>query len=263
MRRRWLRLAVLVVTAVMTLGTVAQAQTVADIVKKGQVSIGILSGAPPYSSVDANGNNVGYHVDVANLIGKYLGVKVNIVPLTNANRVAALESGKIDIQVAQSSPTPERAQAVMFTSPYGGYDMSVFAKNSTVIRSADDLKGKRVSVPRGGVQDIALSGLHIPGLEVVRYDDDATAIQALLSGQADACAQGATIIAMIIKDQPNANLEIKFPLFFQTFSIGTRLDSFQLHQWLNNFIFYVKLSGELDAIHRKWIGVPLPNLPVF
>ena len=263
MRSRWLGLAVLVVTAVTLFGAVAHAQTVADMIKKGRVSIGILSGAPPYSSVDANGNNVGYHVDVANLIGKYLGIKVDIVPLTNANRVAALESGKIDIQVAQSSPTPERAQAVMFTAPYGGYDMSLFGKKSTVLRSLDDLQGKRVSVPRGGVQDVALSGMHVPGLEVVRYDDDATAIQALLSGQVDACAQGSTIIAMIITDQPDANMESKFPLFFQTFSIGVRLDAFQLHQWLNNFIFFVKLSGELDAIHRKWIGVPLPNLPVF
>lgn len=41
-----------------------------------------------------------------------------------------------------------------------------------------------------------------------------------------------------------------------------RKGSYELQQWLNNFIYYVKLNGELDAISRKWAG-PLPNLPVF
>jgi len=42
-----------------------------------------------------------------------------------------------------------------------------------------------------------------------------------------------------------------------------RKGQFDLQQWLNNFIYYVKLNGELEAISQKWTGATLPNLPVF
>jgi len=34
-------------------------------------------------------------------------------------------------------------------------------------------------------------------------------------------------------------------------------------KWVNTFIYFVKNNGELDAICRKWMGAPLPELPVF
>jgi polar amino acid transport system substrate-binding protein len=42
-----------------------------------------------------------------------------------------------------------------------------------------------------------------------------------------------------------------------------RKDAFELHQWLNNVIYLIKLNGELDAISQKWVGSPLPTLPTF
>ena len=42
-----------------------------------------------------------------------------------------------------------------------------------------------------------------------------------------------------------------------------RKDAFELRQWLNTTISYIKLNGELDAIAKKWTGSVLPSLPVF
>ncbi|MEP7456598.1 transporter substrate-binding domain-containing protein [Phyllobacterium sp. SB3] len=243
--------------------SVAHAQTVDDLVQKGRVSIGVLTGVPPYTGVDSNGKDDGFHVDVAKLIAKYLGVEVDIVPVTNASRIAALQSGNVDILVAHMGPTPERAKSVMFTMPYAGYNMSIIGKKDVDMKDTAALAHKRIAVPRGGVQDVALTALKLDGLEIVRFDDDATAIQAALSGQVDGVSIGDTVANMIIKQNPGANLEVKFPLFWQGFSIGVRKDAFDLRQWLNNFVYYTKLSGELDASHQKWIGVPLGDLPSF
>lgn len=74
---------------IMALGTPAQAQTINEIVARGVVRIGVNSGAPPFSIVDPQGNTVGYDVDTANLIAKYLGVRAEIIPYTTAARIPA------------------------------------------------------------------------------------------------------------------------------------------------------------------------------
>ena len=109
----------LTLAASCALGTAvsAGAQTVSDLIKKGKVTIGVVSGTPPFGSVDAKGEPIGYDIDVANLIGKYLGIPVEIVPLVPPARIPALESGKVDFLVATLAPTPERANKEARTEP--------------------------------------------------------------------------------------------------------------------------------------------------
>jgi len=55
------------------------------------------------------------------------------------------------------------------------------------------------------------------------------------------------------------------PLFTLYWSMAVRKDATQLHQWLNNFIYYEEVTGRLGALHEKWVGVPIPGgkLPTF
>ena len=149
---RTLRLAALALAALAGLAMTtagAQAQTVNDIVKRGKVRIGVLVGAPPYGSIDAQGLPVGYDADVATLVAKYMGVPLEMVPLTPPSRIPALEAGKVDFLVATLAPTAERARAVMFSIPYSAFQVGIWAKKSDPIKAWADLKGKRVGVNRG------------------------------------------------------------------------------------------------------------------
>src|ERR1700761_4789270 len=142
-------------TAVMGLATLAapaSAETVDDIVARGTVRIGVNSGAPPFSIVDAQGKTVGYDVDTAEALAKYLGVKAEIVPYATAARIPALEAGKVDFVVATLSPTPERARSVLFTSPYSTFQLVVLAPKTSPIRDLAGLSGKKVGVSRGTPQ---------------------------------------------------------------------------------------------------------------
>jgi polar amino acid transport system substrate-binding protein len=255
------------ITAATGFATSSNAQSVADIAKKGTVTVGVLTGIPPYDTVDASGNTDGFLADMARDVAKALGAKLQIVPVNNASRAAALESGRVDLLIAQMTATPERAKTFLMTNPYGAYEMRFIALKGTRIEKLEDLAGKRVSVPKGSTQDVAVSGYGIEGLEVVRFDDDALAMQALISGQVDATAAVATVAQDIIKKRNLTDLEIKadVPIFTLYWSMAVRKDATELHQWLNNFIYYQEVTGRINALHLKWVGVPVPGgkLPTF
>jgi polar amino acid transport system substrate-binding protein len=247
--------------AATTLG--AQAQSVSEIVKKGRVTIGVVTGAPPFGTTDAEGKPAGYDVDVANLLGKYMGVPVELVPLTSPSRIPALESGKVDFLVATLAPTPERAKAVMFSMPYSAFELTIFAPSTAKYAKLADLAKRKVGVTRGSTQDSALTRLALPGTNIVRFEDDATSAQALISNQVEAIALPSTTGVEIMKARGAGKFDAKFAFSLQPNAMTVRKDAFDLHQWLNTTISYIKLNGELDAIARKWTGNPLPVLPVF
>ena len=103
----------------------ASAQTIAELKERGEVKIGVLVGAPPFGSIDATGNPIGYDTDVTGLVGKTLGLETKIVPLTPPARIPALESGKVDFLIATLAATPEREKAVMFTNPYSAFQVGI------------------------------------------------------------------------------------------------------------------------------------------
>jgi polar amino acid transport system substrate-binding protein len=264
MKTRTRLLGILLGAVLAVAGFAAQAQTVNDIVKRGKVRIGVNSGAPPFSVIDQNGKPVGYDVDVANLIAKYLGVPVEITPYTTAARIPALEADKVDFVVATLSPTPERAKVVMFTMPYSTFRLVVIAPKNSPIKKIEDLAGKKVGVSRGTPQEVALAQSAPKGTVFARFDDDSTTMQAMVGGQVQAIAIPETVFLEVLKAQPNSNLQIKFPFFNQFMSIAVRRDSFELRQWLNTTLSFIKQDGSLDEIAKKWTGHTLPaNMPVF
>ncbi|MEO9122425.1 MAG: transporter substrate-binding domain-containing protein [Burkholderiaceae bacterium] len=255
---------VLLGALMMVVGATSYAQSVDDIVKNGKVLIGVNSGAPPFSFVDAKGAAIGYDVDVANLLAKYLGVPAVITAYTTPARIPALQAGKVDLVIATLSPTPERAKVVMFTMPYSTFELVVAGPKGGAIKSLADLAGKKVAVARGTPQEVALTRAAPKSTIFARFDDDLTATQAVVSHQADAVAIPETIFKSVIKSRPDADLEVKFPFFNQFMSIAVRKDAFELRQWLNNTLSYVKQNGELDDLAMKWTGHKLPaNTPVF
>ena len=101
------------------------------------------------------------------------------------------------------------------------------------------------------------------GLKILRFEDDSTTMQALFSGQVDAIAGPDAQSNAAIKAKGDTETELKFFFGKQPNSMTVRKDAFELHQWLNNAIYFIKQNGELDAIAQKWVGSPLPDLPTF
>ena len=241
----------------------ANAQTIDDVLGKKKLMVGILVDLPPFGVVNASNQYEGCDVDVAKLMAKYLGVELELVPVTGPNRIPYLLTNKVDVLVATFGITPERARQVQFAIPYSSIDIVLMAPKDRKIAGAVDLTPLKVGVARASTQDTAISAVAAQGTRIMRFDDDATTAQALLSGQIDAIGVNTVTAKQIKTMNPTAGYETKFVLRHQPNGITLRRGQGDLLQWVNTFIYFIKNNGELDAIHQKWLNAPLPELPVF
>ena len=113
-----------------TVPLLSHADALEDIQKRGTIRVGVLSELPPWGFVDAQGKNVGYDIEVAELIGKKLGVKVELVSMNVAARIAQLMTGKVDVLAATMGMYPDRAKVVQFSKPYASLVIMVIAKKA-------------------------------------------------------------------------------------------------------------------------------------
>jgi polar amino acid transport system substrate-binding protein len=240
----------------------APAQTVDEIVKKGEIVVGIDLTNAPWGYLDEKQEPAGFDPNFARLLASKLGVKLRIERVTGPTRIPFLQSGRADVVISTLSVTFERAQQVWFTAPYAPNPLILIATKDRPYKAYGDLKGARVAVPRGSPQDIAVTR-NAPGATVMRFDDDASAQQALMTGQADLLGGGLLVPAALNKMQPGRDYEQKIVLNELYMSMAVRKGAADLHQYLNTFIFLVKQSGELDAMTRQHLSVPAGNLPTF
>ncbi|MFP5406012.1 MAG: transporter substrate-binding domain-containing protein [Gammaproteobacteria bacterium] len=238
----------------------ASAQALEDIKKKGELKVGVLVDFPPYGVLNSENKPDGYDADVARLLAKDLGVKLDLVAVTGPNRIPFLLTNKVDVLVASLAITPDRAKQVQFSEPYSAATIVLYGVKKENIKGPDDLKGKRVGVARASTQDIALTAVAPQGTEIRRFDDDASAMQALMSGQVDAIGCSTTVAAQIAKRAPANTYEQKFVLRQQVMAVALRPDEPQLLKAVNEFVERNKANGELSKLYEKWLGVPLPEL---
>ncbi len=238
------------------------AQSVDDIVKKGKLSVGMLVDLPPFGLM-TDGKPDGYDADVAKLMAKYLGVELEIVPVTGPNRIPYLLTGKVDMLTATFGITPERAKQVQFSIPYSAIEIQLLGPTATKVASFADIANLKVAVARASSQDTAVTAQAPKSTTILRFDDDASAGQAYLSGQADLIGSNNVTALQLAATNPAKGIEKKLALRSQYQGITLRRGSDDLRQWVNTFLFFIKNNGELDAINQKWFKEPLPVLPVF
>jgi polar amino acid transport system substrate-binding protein len=239
----------------------AAAATPEQIKTRGKLMVGVLTDYPPFGGTDAQQQPAGYDADVAKLLAKSLGVALELVPLTGPNRIPYLLTNKVDVLIATFGITAERSKQVLFSNPYSTLTIYVLAPKSVPVKTAEDLKTISIGVARASTQDTAISAIAPPGTVLKRFDDDATALQALISGQVQALGASNTILAQLNKDYSELNIEPKLTLREQANGMAFRKADTALQQYANNFIAEIEKSGELSAISQRWFGVPLNKLP--
>lgn len=238
----------------------ASAQTVDEIKMKGTVTVGVLVDFPPYGTVDNANQPDGYDADVARLLAKDWGVKLNLVPVTGPNRIPFLLTNKVDLLIASFSPTPERAKQVQFARPHSAATIVLYGQKKTSIKTPADLKGLRVAVARASTQDTALTAIAPEGTDIRRFDDDASAMQALLSGQVDALGCATTVAAQIAKRVGDI-YETKLVLRQQYMAPAMRLGQADMLKGVDAFVGKYVDNGELNKLYQKWLQTDLPTLP--
>ena len=132
-------------------------RTLDEIKASGKIVIGVFSDKHPFGYVDEGGEYAGYDVELANRLAKDLGVEVEFVSTEAANRVEYLETGKVDVILANFTVTDERAQKVDFCDAYMNVALGVVSHNDKVIKSLDEIGDGEVIVITGTTAETYLT----------------------------------------------------------------------------------------------------------
>ncbi len=236
----------------------AKADKLDDIISSGTLRCAVVLDFPPMGSRDESNNPVGFDVDYCNDLAKALGVTAEIVETPFPERIPALMSGRVDVGVASTSDTLERAKTVGMTIPYFAFEMAVTANEKSGIASYEDMKGKTVGATAGTYEAIALekqvkewgSGEFRP------YQTQADVFLALSQGQIDATVSTSTVAQANIKTGKFPGIKVvgKAPFDTDYVSLFTNREEYGLINYMNLFINQQVRTGRYAALYQKWVG---------
>ena len=217
-------------------------RTLDEIKESKKINIGVFSDKNPFGYVDENGKYQGYDVYFAERIGKDLGVEINYVSTEAASRVEYLETGKVDIVLANFTVTEERAQKVDFALPYMNVALGVVSPEDNVITDLSQIgPDDQVIVISGTTAETYLEKNH-PDIKLQKFDTYASAKTSFENGTGVAWANDNTeVIAYAIE---NEGYVVGIPSLGSQDTIAPAVSkgNESLLNWLNEEI--VKLGDE-------------------
>jgi len=250
--------AALALAAALAVPNLASADALDDVMKAGVIKVAVPQDFPPFGSVGADMAPKGYDVDMANLIGKQMGVKVELVPVTSANRIPYLQTKKVDIVISSLGKNPDREKVIDFSNAYAPFFNGVFGPKDMPVAKAEDLAGKTIGVTRGSVEDLKLTEIAPASATIKRYEDNNGTISSFLSGQVQLVATGNVVAAAILARNPPKKPEIKFLIANSPCFVGMNKGEPKLMDKVNAIIAAARKDGSLNAIAQKWLGQDLP-----
>ena len=222
------------------------------------VRIAMDLGAPPFGFMDAQMRPTGSEVDTADLLVADLGVRLERVAVTSANRVPFLLTDRADIVVSVFGITDERRRVIDFSIPYAAVGAIVAGPVGEAASNFAALVGKRVGATRGTTNDQELTRGAVRGTEIVRFEDDATLITAVASGQVDWFVTAPPLVSQINQRRPTRPVEIKFTMRNFPYGVGLRQGEPALKAWLDEWVRTNVRNGKLAEINQRWQGTGLP-----
>jgi polar amino acid transport system substrate-binding protein len=131
-------------------GQRANADDLATIRQRGTLIVGVKADYPPFGYRSPSGEIVGIEPALAADVANSLGVKLELVPVSAANRMEFLQQGKIDLIIATMNGTLERRQEVDIVKPnYYAAGYNIMVPKSMHLTSWVELKGKPVCGIKG------------------------------------------------------------------------------------------------------------------
>ena len=224
-------------------------RTVDEIKSSGTVNIGVFSDKSPFGYVDENGEYQGYDVYFAQRIGQDLGVEINYVSTEAANRIEYLQTGKVDIILANFTVTEERAQEVDFALPYMNVALGVVSHEDNVIESLDQIGADDEVIVISGTTAETYLEKNNPEIKLQKYDAYAEAKTAFENRNGIAWANDNTeVIAFSLE---NEGYVVGIPTLGSQDTIAPAVTkgNATLLKWLNDEIVAL---GEEDFFHKDY-----------
>lgn len=194
-----MRTLILVAAAALMASSAVSAQTLDRIRERGKVVIGLKTDFRPFGFIDANGQHVGLEIDLANDLAARLKVDVEKVSVTSAQRIEALQQGRVDMILATLSDNAQRRTQVGMIEPFyysGG--SALMTKQDSPITWWDDVRNRKLCGTQGAYYNPLITARY--GADVITFPNIGEAQAALLDGKCEGFLQDSTLLAAAVQD---------------------------------------------------------------
>ncbi len=237
--------------------TLARADQLQAILQRGMIRIAVPQDFPPFGTVDRTFKPQGYDIDTARYLAQQLHVKLQLVPVSSASRIAYLQTNKVDLVISSLGKNAERAKVIDFSRAYAPMYLGVFGTATTKITEIGRLAGKTIGVTRGAVEDMVLSAMAPSSAIIKRYEDNNTTLSAFLAGQVNYIATGNIVIAAAKQQHPMHAPVYSFTLQDSPCFIGLNKGQLALKQQINRLVTKAMTDGTFNRLSIKWMKSPL------
>jgi polar amino acid transport system substrate-binding protein len=230
------------------------------VLQRGTLRVGDCLTFAPFGFYNKDGQPDGYDVDLAKELAKEMGVKLEVVNTTSANRIPNLQTGKVDVVFCNFTRNLERAKEISFTSPYVVASEALLVRKNSGIQSVKDMSGRTIATVKGSTNGDEVRALNMP-IKIQEYDSSQAAILAVKQGQADAMIEDNNFLAYQASLDSNLTVtnEALVPLEYNAF--GVKAGDQTWLNYLNLFLFNINASKLNAQLYKKWFGAD-PRYPL-
>lgn len=246
------------------LGAWSHADTLSDVRERGEFLLGHRESSSPFSFLNPQGEAQGYSVDICLKIFEQVkkdlkkpDLKLKYVPLKPADRIAAVKSGRVDVECGSTTNTVERQKDVAFSYTTFVAGARLLSKKSANIKDLADLRGKLVLVTEKTTTEKVMQQINVErnlGLKIVTAKDHAEGFSRLVSGEVIAFANDdALLFGLVTKSaDPQAYDFVGKYVSVEPYGIMYRRDDPGFARLVDAAMSELFLSGQIRAMYVKW-----------
>ncbi len=243
----------------------AAADTLDEVVDRGTLRCGVVLDFPPIGYRDENNEPAGFDVDYCSDLAAALEVDYEILPLTWAERLPVIVTGRADVVFGATSDCLARARTVGFSIPYAIYYAQGVVGKDSGIESFEDIRGKRVAAAVGTVPEQEWLKIAAEWGEedlYQGYQSENEVFLAVAQGKADIGITTNTAVKPITEQYDTIVPGPRMPWTTDyTSVVGKRKDVSWLN-YLNLFVTHQVRSGRYQELWGKYVGGEAPELRI-
>jgi ABC-type amino acid transport substrate-binding protein len=230
------------------------------ITRRGTLRVGVFADRLPFVFINREGNLVGFDVEMAQLLARDLGVKVEFVEMEAVGPEVPrlLATDTVDVAMTGFPVTPGRASQILHSEPYLDETLAFVVKdqlreNFSSWANIRELGSFSVLIPAlPYFSDVVRT--RAPALQLTHAASMTQIEQALKNGTSDAVvlpAERGSVLSLlypkytVIVPEPGI---VKIPLAYPV----ARRDH-ELAAFLNTWIELKRRDGTIDALYGHWI----------
>ena len=250
----------LTLTATVPIASAATGSTLDHVISSKTLRCGVQLDYPPAGFRNQANEPEGYDVQYCKDMAKALGAKAVIVETPSSERIPALVSSRIDVLIASTSISPQRAMSVSFSQPYVNYTNVVLTRKDANIESFQDLKGRNIGGVTGTTTEQELQllrkGWNDKHGSYTGFGSEAEGYLALAQGKIDGVIIGNSSAAALVQSGQFPTLVIKgiAPTPPDLCGIAVKKADTQMLDWVKTFIWTQVKNGRYTELYAQYFG---------